>query len=91
MKDNVFLHLQICIFAHLHICRGCESTKNTYVDNTLLEGGAEDLVDVVAEEEVVADKEESIKDDAADHEAGTGDDHIAKDKQVKDEDEATES
>ena len=37
MKDNVFLHLQICIFAHLHICRGCKSTKNTYVDNTLLD------------------------------------------------------
>jgi hypothetical protein len=29
--------LQICILAHLHIYRGCESTKNTYVDNRLLD------------------------------------------------------
>jgi len=61
------------------------------VDPILLVEGGDDSVDVVAKEEIAADKEEPTQEDAAEQEAGTGDGHIAKDKQVKNEDEATES
>ena len=61
------------------------------VDPILLVEGGDDSVDVVAKEEIATDKEEPTQEDAAEQEAGTGDGHIAKDKQVKDEDEATES
>ena len=65
---------------------------NVDVDITLLEEGGNDSVADVAEEEIDADNEEPTQEDAADQEAGTsGDNHIAKGKQIKDEDEATES
>jgi len=61
------------------------------VDPILLVEGGDDSVDVVAKEEIATDKEEPTQEDAAEQEAGTGDGHIAKDKQIKNEDEATES